>query len=149
MARKFNEGRQGEYLMNNQLFNAYSSIKYLCNGIDQPLQDKQANIVNGALWANTGLNRNILERYNSVSNIWEPVFNHYYHPASTTEKPVDPVDGQIWIDLNGIIRYYDSASLQWKVAYANTASEATNTRAALTNFQIMHDSSEITGFTCN
>ena len=149
MARKFNAGRQGEYLMNNQLFNAYSSIKYLCNGIDQPLQDKQANIVNGALWVNTGLNRNILERYNSVSNIWEPVFNHYYHPASTTEKPVDPVDGQIWIDLNGIIRYYDSASLQWKVAYANTASEATNTRAALTNFQIMPDLSEITGFTCN
>ena len=59
MARKFNAGRQGEYLMNNQLFNAYSSIKYLCNGIDQPLQDKQANIVNGALWVNTGLNRNI------------------------------------------------------------------------------------------
>ena len=136
MARKFNAGRQGEYLMNSQLFNAYSSIKYLSNGVNEPLQDKQAQIIHGAIWNDTNLNKDILKKYDSVTDVWNPFFKGYYHPASITQKPTDPVDGQLWIDLNGVIRYYDLSSLQWRVAFANTANEATNTRAALSNFQI-------------
>ena len=29
MARKFNAGRQGEYLMNSQLFDVYNALKYI------------------------------------------------------------------------------------------------------------------------
>lgn len=149
MARKFNVGRQGEYLMSPKLFNAYSSIKYLCNGADQPQQDKQAEIIHGAIWNDTNENKNILKKYNSVSDIWEPFFKDYYHPASTTKQPSNPVDGQIWIDLNGVLRYYDSSSLQWKVAFANTTNEASNTQAALSNFQIMPKLSEVVGLEKN
>ena len=31
MARKFNAGRQGEYLMSPQLFDVYNSLKYINN----------------------------------------------------------------------------------------------------------------------
>lgn len=149
MARKFNIGKQNEFLMNAQLFNAYSSIKYLCNGNTKPTKDKQAEIVNGSIWNDTSSNKNILKKYDSVSNTWQPFFKDYYHPASTTQQPTDPVDGQIWIDLNGVIRYYDSNTLQWKVAFAKTTNEADNTRASLTNFQIMPNLSELVGFSKN
>ena len=49
MARKFNNGRLGEQLMNNDLFLAYNRIKYIGNGPEVPVQERQAEIPNYSL----------------------------------------------------------------------------------------------------
>ena len=46
MTRKFNSGRLGEHLMNNDLFLAYNRIKYIGNGVEDPVQERQAEIPN-------------------------------------------------------------------------------------------------------
>lgn len=144
LARKFNKGRQSEYLMNEQLFNAYSSIKYVNHVGSVPQRDKQAEIVHGALWTDTSSNSLVLKRYDSKDDYWHPMFEGYYQPICSTIQPENPADGQIWIDPNGIIKYWDSLTKQWKIPYALQSNGIENTTLASNQFLIMPDMKALT-----
>ena len=136
MARKFNAGRQGEYLMNPQLFDAYNTIKYLNYKNITPTQDKQAEIPDGALWVDTTNGANILKRYSAALHDWIPMFEGYFQPLPITENPVNPSDGQIWIDNSGVIRYYDKQTAKWHVAAAKSAANANVSTSGIPDFYI-------------
>lgn len=136
MARKFNAGRQGEYLMNSQLFDVYNALKYINYKNVTPTQDKQAEIPDGALWVDTSQGTNILKRYIAASHDWIPMFEGYFQPLPITENPVNPSDGQIWIDPSGVIRYYDKQTAKWNVAAARSAANANISTAGIPNFYI-------------
>ena len=69
-----NKGRLNEQLFNEKLFNAYNMVKYLGNGNETPKQDRQADILNGALWNDTNEQKNVLKTYNSQANVWDVLF---------------------------------------------------------------------------
>ena len=60
-----NNGRLNEQLFNDKLFTAYNMIKYLGNGNETPKQDRQAELMNGALWNDTNEHKNILKAYDA------------------------------------------------------------------------------------
>ena len=142
-----NKGRLNEQLFNEKLFNAYSMVKYLGNGNDTPKQDRQADILNGALWNDTNEQKNVLKTYNSQANVWDVLFKGYYHQANLTVKPVDPVEGQLWLDPNRVLRFYED--LQWKPVSAKSVSDAIATNAGLANFLIMPQLSQVSGYANN
>ena len=115
-----NKGRLNEQLFNEKLFNAYNMVKYLGNGNETPKQDRQADILNGALWNDTNEQKNVLKTYNSQANVWDVLFKGYYHQANLTVKPVDPVEGELWLDPNHVLRFYED--LQWKPVSAKSVS---------------------------
>lgn len=141
--RRFNIGRQGEQLMNDKLFKAYNRIKYVGNGAGTPTQEYQAPIQDFSLWVDPNEGYDVLKRYNQTSKQWSPMFKGYYHPACLTEQPMYPVEGQAYIDLNGVVRYYEDK--QWKVAKAATATNLSNASAGISNFLLMPDMKPITG----
>ena len=142
-----NKGRLNEQLFNEKLFNAYNMVKYLGNGNETPKQDRQADILNGALWNDTNEQKNVLKTYNSQANVWDVLFKGYYHQANLTVKPVDPVEGQLWLDPNRVLRFYED--LQWKPVSAKSVSDAIATNAGLANFLIMPQLSQVSGYANN
>ena len=80
--RRFNIGRQGEQLMNENLFNAYNRIKYIGNGLNVPIQQYQAPIPDYSLWINRATGNDVLNVYNQASRTWTPAFEGYYHPIN-------------------------------------------------------------------
>ena len=146
--RKFNSGRLGEQLMNNDLFLAYNRIKYIGNGIQTPVQQYQTPILDYSLWIDRQANSDVMKSYSEASKTWKPMFEGYYHPASLLEQPQSPIDGQLYIDMNGVLRYYENG--QWKVVTAIADSNLSNTAAAGTgNFLILPDMMKISGTSGN
>lgn len=141
--RRFNIGRQGEQLMNEALFKAYNRIKYVGNGSGTPKQEYQAPIQDFSLWIDPNEGYDVLKRYNQASQQWSPMFKGYYHPACLTEQPMYPVEGQAYIDLNGVVRYYEDK--QWKVAKAATATNLSSATAGISNFLLIPDMKPVTG----
>lgn len=139
MARKFNNGRLGEQLMNNDLFLAYNRIKYIGNGPEVPVQERQAEIPNYSLWIDRKTNQDVMKVWDTVK--WSPLFEGYYHPANISVQPANPVDGQLFIDQNGVLRFYQDN--QWRVVAAATASNLSSVAAGVSNFLIQPDMSTI------
>lgn len=142
-----NNGRLNEQLFNDKLFSAYSMVKYLGNGNETPKQDRQAELMNGALWNDTNEHKNILKAYNAQNNLWDVMFKGYYHPVNLTVMPVEPAEGQLWLDGNGVLRYYED--LQWKPVSALSVSDAISTNAGLANFLILPQLSQVSGYANN
>ena len=141
--RRFNIGRQGEQLMNENLFNAYNRIKYIGNGLNVPIQQYQSPIPDYSLWINRATGNDVLNVYNQASRTWNPAFKGYYHPINLKEQPLYPVDGQLFIDGNGVLRYYEDK--QWKVVGAASADDLSSMLMGIDNFLIMPDMSPLTG----
>ena len=141
--RRFNIGRQGEQLMNENLFNAYNRIKYIGNGLNVPIQQYQAPIPDYSLWINRATGNDVLNVYNQASRTWSPAFEGYYHPINLKEQPLYPVEGQLFIDGNGVLRYYEDK--QWKVVGAASADDLSSMLMGISNFLIMPDMSPLTG----
>ena len=118
--RRFNIARQGEQMMNDKVFKAYNRIKYIGNGLNKPVQEYQAPIQDYSLWTDRTQGTDILNSYNQSSQVWNPLFKGYYHPANLKEQPLNPVEGQSYIDFNGVLRYYEDK--QWKPVHAVPAS---------------------------
>ena len=74
MARKFNNGRLGEHLMNNEMFLAYNRIKYLGNGFETPIQERQAEIPNYSLWIDRKTNQEIKPKH----IFWQPELRKFH-----------------------------------------------------------------------
>lgn len=141
MARKFNNGRLGEQLMNKDLFLAYNRIKYIGNGPNVPVQERQAAIPDYSLWIDRKTGYDVMKVWDQVK--WSPLFEGYYHPANVAVQPENPVEGQLYIDTNGVLRYYQDN--QWRVVAAASASNLSSMAAGVSNFLIMPDMTTLTG----
>ena len=139
LARKFNNGRLGEQLMNNDLFLAYNRIKYIGNGPEVPVQERQAEIPNYSLWIDRKTDQDVMKEWETVKQ--SPLFKGYYHPVTICVQPADPVAGQLWVDSNGVLRFYQDN--QWRVVAAATASNLSSVAAGVSNFLIQPDMSTI------
>lgn len=139
MARKFNNGRFGEQLMNSDVFEAYNRIKYIGN-VDTPVQQYQTPIMDKSLWVNNQTGHDVMNIYRNKT--WNPLFEGYYHPADLTVQPVNPVDGQVWINGNGQIFYYRDN--QWNIVYAGLATDTSAIAAGAANFMILPNLTEDT-----
>ena len=135
--RKFNLGRQGEQLMNDKVFKTYNRLKYIGNGLDSPTQEYQTPIVDYSLWINRVTGNDVMHVYDENSKTWNPMFQGYYHPANLKEQPLFPVDGQIFIDNNGVLRYYEDK--RWKVVAAASADDSSAMLMGIDNFLLMPD----------
>ena len=49
MARKFSTGRQNDFALNQDLYDLLMALRYVNNGADEPIQDKQSPIPIGAI----------------------------------------------------------------------------------------------------
>lgn len=141
--RKFNNGRLGEQLMNNDLFLAYNRIKYIGNGPKTPVQEYQSTIPDYSLWIDRSTDSDVMKVYDEMSGLWKPLFEGYYHPADLLEQPMTPNDGQLFIDSTGVIRYWQDN--QWKVASAATATNLSSALAGVSNFLILPDMKIVSG----
>lgn len=118
MSRKFNVGRQGEQLLNEEFHNLYMTLKYLVEnytGVSEDflVPEKQTEIPKGALRTTPHVSAKTLKIYNGSS--WESLCQPScgYMPL-TNEKPLDY---QMCID-NGVLKYYDPTSKMWMIAQA-------------------------------
>ena len=141
--RRFNMGRQGEQFLDPNSFKAFNRIKYIGNGLEPPVQERQAPIPDYSLWIDRNTGTDVLKAYHQNSKIWKPMFEGYYHPANLKEQPMNPTEGQVFIDNNGTIRYYEDN--QWKVASATIVSDIPNIGAGLSYFLLMPNMYPVTG----
>lgn len=141
--RRFNMGRQGEQFLDPNSFKAFNRIKYIGNGPGEPVQDKQAPMQDYSLWIDRSANSDVLKAYHQDTQIWKPMFEGYYHPANLKEQPLNPTEGQVFIDSNGTIRYYEDR--QWKVASAASLTNLSTVAAGLSYFLLMPNMYPITG----
>ena len=125
--RKFNIGRQGEQLLNEEFHKLFMSLKYLnferYKGIEEVYPERQTDIPNHALRLISREDLDLLQAYYPGEETWKNLFEGYYHPASA----VRPEEGtpniapyQLCIDpKTGAIMYWDSTVNQWLVARAD------------------------------
>ena len=143
--RRFNIGRQGEQLMNENVFNAYNRIKYIGNGLNTPVQQYQTPILDYSLWIDRSTGNDVLNVYNQSNRAWGPMFEGYYHPINLREQPLYPHEGQLFIDNNGVLRYYEDK--QWKVVGAASSDSIGSMMVGISNFLIMPNMYPLTGTT--
>ena len=144
MARRFTSGRQGEQFLDPNSFKAFNRIKYLGNSNEPENPERQADFEDCSLWLDrSSSDKEILKSYRQGTG-WKPIFEGYYHPAMIrTSKPMYPIEGQIWIDTHGTLRYYEDK--QWKVANAATLNDFSSVAAGISNFLIMPNMHPVTG----
>ena len=119
MARKFTAGRQNEIALSKELHDLLMALKYINNGVNVPIQDKQSPIPSGAIWNDKSRGQNIIKINESNGN-WVPAFEGYYHPASLLENPLNPVNGQLRINAekDNLMEFYDHNTGAWIAAKA-------------------------------
>ena len=128
MSRKFTAGRQSDMLLNEKLHNLYTHLEFISykdgenNTITMPKQTRQTAIPKGALWLQqpneSQVNKLRVHTNPEASDVdtrWPCLFEGYYHPATLTELPTNPVHGQLWVDDKNILRIYNDkgAEGQW------------------------------------
>ena len=131
MARKFNIGRQGEQLLNEEWHNLFMSLKYLNYNryMDYAEEDiypeRQTDIPDHALKIQKDKQgRDVLKAYYpslGQHGLWKPVFENFYHPANSIKPTGNDyiVDYRICINpKTGAIEYWDPDSQSWLVAKA-------------------------------
>jgi hypothetical protein len=128
LSRKFTAGRQSDMLLNEKLHNLYTHLEFISykdgenNTITMPKQTRQTAIPKGALWLQqpneSQVNKLRVHTNPEASDVdtrWPCLFEGYYHPATLTELPTNPVHGQLWVDDKNILRIYNDkgAEGQW------------------------------------
>lgn len=125
MARKFNIGRQSDITLNKELYDLLMALRYLNNGANEPIQDKQSPIPVGAIWNDRSQGQNIIKVNKSDGN-WDPAFEGYYHPANLRVKPLNPTNGQLFIDesKDNTLCMYDENTNAWIAVKAATTTSS-------------------------
>ena len=119
MARKFNNGRQGEQLLNKEFHELYMALKFLnynykdllSEGPGSVPQERQTEIPSHALKIESREDINYIKVFDNQKE-WTPLFKGYYQPADARQQVADEEGAapfQICIDPNGVIMYNDPA----------------------------------------
>lgn len=147
--RRFN-GRQGEQIYNEELYKLYEILKHFLDtpansnpkigpqsGLEQP----------GALWLDRQNSPGYAHlMYRDSDKEWKPIFDDWFkiikEIRNPNGKPENPREGQLWIDDNGILHWYNgSVFVPIKSTSADTVDFDTN---AFANFLII-DPLKMTG----
>jgi hypothetical protein len=130
--RKFNIGRQGEQLLNEEWHSLFMTLKYLNYNryqninIDFPIPERQREIPTHALRLKLEDDVDLLQTFypNKDGNndgAWKNIFEGHYHPANT-KMPADGVPVapyQLCIDpKEGVIMYWSIEQKAWIPARA-------------------------------
>lgn len=121
MARQFDIGRQSEALMNQELWDQYKYLEYLNNiprsTVSGPTPDspEKEAILNGSLWLDkiTSMTNADLKYFNN--GVWNLLFADRFKITGhllDEEEPLQPIPSQLWIDNNGVMRYYDKGEFK-------------------------------------
>lgn len=121
MARGFTLGRSNETLMNDAHFNIFKVMEHFLNYPSNPEgpgpdSDKPVDEINdGSLWLDRTTNSNSADLKYYEDGIWKLIFGDRWklicNLLSPTE-PEDPVEGELWINPNGILMYFYQG--KWK-----------------------------------
>ena len=128
--RKFNIGRQGEQLLNEEWHSLFMTLKYLNYNryqninTDYPIPERQREVPAHALRLKSEDNLDLLQTFYpnlGSDGMWKNIFEGYYHPANTIKpaegEPVAPY--QLCIDpKSGAIMYWSVEQNDWMVAHA-------------------------------
>lgn len=121
MARQFNIGRGSEVLMNEEQHEIYRSLKFL-NDIPNssavgptPDIDIGEEIKSGALWIDDMTNESNADLKFFKNDRWNLLFNDRFKITGhllDEEEPTGAIESQLWIDQDGIMRYYDKGEFR-------------------------------------
>lgn len=114
MARKFNDGRQNEVLMNEQHYNIYKLMQYYLSRPDDIKKGPQSlddydNIENGALWLDKYTNNGTADLKYFENGVWKLLFGNKFKliiDILSPTEPENPIEGQLWINPSGMLTYY-------------------------------------------
>lgn len=113
--RRFN-GRQGEQIYNQELYTLYEILKHFLDTPDNPdpnIGPKSDLEKPGALWLDRQNNPGYAHiMYKDMDNTWKPVFDDWFKiikDIRNDNEPNEPKEGQLWIDENGILNWYNGS----------------------------------------
>ena len=139
--RNFKIGRNSEQFYNEELFKLYEAIKYLLSIPEGDNLEPEGNPIDGALWLDRA--KNELNKYNRQDDKWENVFNNKFRITSEImnySRPESPVNGQLWIDQNGALMYYNN--VEWQPIRASSHEDSNINLSTYQDFLILSPLSE-------
>lgn len=109
--RSFN-GRQGEQIYNKELYTLYEILKHFLDIPDNPSIGPKSNLEDaGALWLDMQSNPGFSHlMYKDKNNKWKPIFDDWFKiikEIKSQEEPKQPEEGQLWIDKNGVLNWFN------------------------------------------
>lgn len=173
MARKFNMGRQGEQLLNEEWHSLFMALKFLnssrYNDEGDVKAERQTPIPNHALRLSerddlgtieiyryldkdtkeTSIyygHPNTVEFYDQKTATWATLFDGYFHPASAVKPEIETnvAPYQLCIDpKSGAIMYWDDKQQNWVVASAQPYN-GDNSNFSGINYQLIDDLQSVT-----
>lgn len=120
MSRQFNVGRQNEVLMNKKHYDIYKIMENYLQPpsaenpnepqIDPPKENEErVEIAHNSLWVDgNNPNSSELKYYDSNRQNWNLFYKERFKITQdllSAEEPLDPIEGQLWID-SGTMKYY-------------------------------------------
>lgn len=121
MTRQFNIGRSSEMLMNEEQYDIFRSLKFL-NDIPNssavgptPNISEGEEIKNGAVWLDNMSNESNADLKFFKNGAWNLMFNDRFKITGhllDEEEPMGPIESQLWIDSDGILKYYDKGEFR-------------------------------------
>lgn len=121
MARQFNIGRQNEVLTNEEHYKIYKELQYLNDAPKStiagptPSGNEEEPIVDGALWIDKYTDSENTDLKYFQSGNWNLFFKNRFKITGhllDEEEPSNPIESQLWIDGEGIMRYYDKGEFK-------------------------------------
>lgn len=120
MSRQFNVGRQNEVLMSKKHYDIFKIMENYLQPpssenpyepqIDPPKENEErVEIAHNSLWVdNNNPNSSELKYYDSNRQNWNLFYKERFKITESllsSEEPLEPIEGQLWID-SGTLKYY-------------------------------------------
>lgn len=109
-------GRQGEQIYNQELYTLYEILKHFLDTPDNadPKVGPQSGLEKpGALWLDRQNSPGYAHiMYRDGDNTWKPIFDDWFKITKeirNDNEPNDPKEGQLWIDENGVLNWYNGS----------------------------------------
>ena len=109
-------GRQGEQVYNQELYTLYEILKHFLDTPDNsdPKVGPQSGLEKpGALWLDRQNKPGYAHvMYRDGDKTWKPIFDDWFKiikEIRNESEPNNPQNGQLWIDENGILNWYNGS----------------------------------------
>lgn len=118
--RRFDIGRQNETMLNAEHYNIYKILEpYIKNSTANstaPVSGTGADeIADGAIWIDRDIDYANSDLKYFSNGQWNLFFKNRFKITDaimSEQQPGDPIDGQLWIDEEGVLNYYSKGSFR-------------------------------------